>query len=104
MTTDIQMKRVPRRRSKGKVISIDGSTHNNAGRAVLDVVEDLERLLDRAKRGEILGIAYTYVVGSRNVPSVSTGWTAGCADCNLMISGTAQLQYRLSKAVDERGT
>lgn len=103
VTTETRVRSRPARRGKAKVISIDGSTHNNAGRAMPDVVEDLERLLDRAKRGEILRIAYVTVTGASNMPSVSTGWSAGCADCNLMIAGAGSLQYRMIKAVDERG-
>lgn len=102
MTTETRVRSRPARRGKAKVISIDGSTHNNAGRAVLDVVETLEGLVKRAKRGEILGIAYVTVTGASNMPGVGTGWTAGCADCNLMIAGAATLQYRMIKAVDDR--
>lgn len=104
MTAEPNKRRRPSRRGKGKVLSIDGSTHNNAGRAVPDVVETLEGLVKRAKRGEILGIAYVTVTGAQNMPSVGTAWTSGCADCNLMISGAATLQYRMIKAVDDRGT
>lgn len=100
MTAETRVRSRPARRGKAKVISIDGSTHNNAGRAVLDVVETLEGLVKRAKRGEILGIAFVTVTGASNVPAVGTGWSAGCADCNLMIAGAAVLEHCLIKAVD----
>lgn len=62
------------------------------------IVSRLQGLLKEAKRGELIGFAYSVVSGAN---SVRTGWVPGSARADLLISGTAQLAFRVLSAAEE---
>lgn len=62
-----------------------------------DVVELLERWLDRARRGEIVAVAVAGVAPNRDI---TTEWHGG-AGANSMLAAMAYLQFRYTKAYDE---
>lgn len=64
-----------------------------------DVIAFLESLLEQARAGEVIGIAYAFVRGN---DAVANGWISGRADRHDMISGVSLLQYRIVSEVWER--
>lgn len=65
---------------------------------VASVIERLEELLDRARRGEIKGLGYFLVDGA---DSVSTDWLPGCACGNDMSAGAGKLFHRVMQTATE---
>jgi hypothetical protein len=61
-----------------------------------EMLGTLADLLARAKRGEIKGIGFFWVDGGNRVV---TTWHSGCVDRHYMVSGSAQLAFRVTQAV-----
>lgn len=61
-----------------------------------EVIDDLEKLLEHARDGHLRGIAYAAIYDEKS----TTSW-AGRAAMFKFLSGTALLNYRVAKAVDE---
>lgn len=79
------------------VVSLQGIAVPGSREPVADVVERLEMLLQRAREGELHGLAFVTVVDN----AVGHGWV-GNAECHRMLAGAAILQYRMAKDSDER--
>lgn len=84
--------------SEAKVVSIGGV--HVAGEPCQIVVEALESLLEKALRGELIGIAYVTADGARNV---GTGWAkaSGLGIGHLLTAGLAICQHRMVQSVRE---
>lgn len=76
-----------------KIVALPGnalSAHQTGGAVNLKTVERLERLLARAKSGELQVVAYT---GVSNSGDTINGWTTGStADVMMMVGGLAVLK------------
>lgn len=64
-----------------------------------DVIELLETTLERAKRGEISGLALAYVEGNL---SCTTDWASGLAAGNLLVSVVTNLFWRVLEAHNQK--
>ena len=63
-----------------------------------DIIEELERLLEKAKAGDIKALAYFLIDGA---DGITTGWCSGCASMHQMICGASRLQFRIMKTDSE---
>jgi len=61
-----------------------------------DVIEDLEELVERAKRGQVQGFAIAYTTPSNEVRST---YSSGAANCHILNSGVSLLQWRLNNLI-----
>lgn len=60
-----------------------------------DVIKALEAMLDRARRGEIISLAYATVTPGR---AVGTGWDGAANSKYEMLAGVAMLNQRIASA------
>lgn len=65
-----------------------------------DIVEMLESLLEKARRGEVIGVAVAWVDGAHGQ---FTGWRTGSTQNGAMIAATSMLAYRVVSATDLAG-
>lgn len=79
----------------GEVVPL-GEAHAT-GAPVPEVVEMLEDLVAKARRGEIIGIACAWVDGGHGQ---FTGWRSGSTQTGAMIATTAMLAYRVVEATE----
>lgn len=63
-----------------------------------EIIDKLDELLDRAKRGELTGIAYAMV---RPNGAVGTGWVGENCSSNDMLGAVAALQVRYVRSWEE---
>lgn len=80
-----------------KIVSIRGAVVPDT--AVPDVVEALESLLERAKKGEIISVAYA---ASRPNGTFINGWTKEPEGSGWILwAGISQMAHRYQKVVEE---
>jgi len=80
------------------VVSLKGAPI--PGVANPDVIEMLERLLEEAKRGEIVALGYALV----GPASQRTGWRGGDNQNKFLLHSAARLlEHRIMKMIDEIG-
>jgi hypothetical protein len=80
------------------VVSLHGTYVPAAPETSKVVIEELERLLDAARSGEINGIAGTFVHGNKTITYSYAGKVAGFG----MIGGIECLKERLLRIARER--
>jgi hypothetical protein len=73
-----------------------GEVRPPTGNPVSEVVDELEKLLEKAKNGDILGLLFAYVESNE---SVITGLVPGVANCHLMMSGASIVQHAVASAI-----
>lgn len=78
-----------RKQSSARILEFVPPDHGASTR--LDVVRTLEEFLERAKTGEITGLA---LVASTKIGTTLTIETE-CEDLHLLVSGLARLQHRI---------
>lgn len=81
---------VPRRKRKSNVVSLWGSA-TPLPQVVPDVVEKLTELLDLARAGQIVGLAYVRVTCEGHH---SRGWV-GIAQKDFLVSGVGMLNQEV---------
>lgn len=78
-----------------KVVAIHGHTIKGAPNP--DVIEELERLLEDARRGDLEAIAYCTVYPD----SKGTGWAGGSGTRDAVAAAIMMLQHRYAAAILE---
>jgi hypothetical protein len=86
-----------------KVVSICGEPVIPPGEPNPRIIEELERLLARAKSGDVIGIAFVEI---EKTFTYRTNWgiEGGQAATNAMFAGLATLSWRLGQATTHNGT
>lgn len=84
--------------SKTNVTAMFGVASLPVSYVAPDILRLAEDLLKQVKRGEITSLAVCYVRPNR---TVCTDWASGTAPGNLMIAASAQLGFKILKAIAE---
>lgn len=79
-----------------KIVALTKAYLSNEPQA--EVVTLLHEMWERAKRGEISGIAMAWVEGDN---SVCTNWESGRAGSSDLVSAVCRLQHRVLSADDD---
>ena len=81
-----------------QVVGLRGTPIPGAREPMQDVVETLEKYLEKARDGQIRGVAFVFYSAD---DGVTTGWSVGDSDNRLLLSGAATLLHRIAKSLDE---